>query len=186
MMLGLTGAAYWVVADLVVARGNTWAYLLLAPLLALAYATAFAAERIAPFFDDWNDHDAHGDNAVELPAHPRLRVSGDRRRAADPGDLLAVPVPGPLADAVADVGAGADGVRHRRLRLHDDALPQPPLRAAVAAARGASRRRPALRHERRAAPSAASDHRHDHRQRAARHHGHAGAGRGACSASSSR
>jgi sterol desaturase/sphingolipid hydroxylase (fatty acid hydroxylase superfamily) len=66
MMLGLTGAAYWVVADLVVARGHTWAYLLLAPLLVLAYATAFAAERIAPFFENWNDHDAHGDNKTNL------------------------------------------------------------------------------------------------------------------------
>ncbi len=61
MMLGLTGAAYWVVSELVVAQGNTWAYLLLAPLLILAYVTAFAAERIAPFFENWNDPDAHGD-----------------------------------------------------------------------------------------------------------------------------
>jgi sterol desaturase/sphingolipid hydroxylase (fatty acid hydroxylase superfamily) len=62
MMLGLTGVAYWVVSDLVIARSNPWAYLWLAPLLALGYATAFAAERVAPFFDEWNDHDAHGDN----------------------------------------------------------------------------------------------------------------------------
>jgi sterol desaturase/sphingolipid hydroxylase (fatty acid hydroxylase superfamily) len=61
MMFGLTGAAYWVVSELVVAQGNTWAYLWLAPLLAIAYATSFAAERIASFFDEWNDHDAHGD-----------------------------------------------------------------------------------------------------------------------------
>ena len=33
MMLGLTGVAYWVVSDLVLARGNPWAYLWLAPLL---------------------------------------------------------------------------------------------------------------------------------------------------------
>ena len=33
MMFGLTGAAYWVVSELVVAQGNTWAYLWLAPLL---------------------------------------------------------------------------------------------------------------------------------------------------------
>ena len=37
-----------------------------APLLALAYATAFAAERIAPFFDEWNDHDAHGDTPTNF------------------------------------------------------------------------------------------------------------------------
>jgi len=61
MMLGLTFAAYWVVAELVVARGHTWAYLLLAPLLALAYLTAFSAERIAPFFENWNEHEEHGD-----------------------------------------------------------------------------------------------------------------------------
>jgi sterol desaturase/sphingolipid hydroxylase (fatty acid hydroxylase superfamily) len=61
MMLGLTAAAYLVVSELVVARGNTWAYLLLIPLLAAAYLTAFGAERIAPFFEDWNDHHEHGD-----------------------------------------------------------------------------------------------------------------------------
>lgn len=61
MMFGLTGAAYWVVSELVVAQGHTWAYLLLAPLLVTAYATTFAAERIAPFFGEWNEHEAHGD-----------------------------------------------------------------------------------------------------------------------------
>jgi sterol desaturase/sphingolipid hydroxylase (fatty acid hydroxylase superfamily) len=66
MMLGLTGAAYWVVAELVVAQGNTWAYLLLAPLLVVAYLTAFSAERIAPFFDNWNDPEAHGDTKTTL------------------------------------------------------------------------------------------------------------------------
>jgi sterol desaturase/sphingolipid hydroxylase (fatty acid hydroxylase superfamily) len=66
MMLGLTGAAYWVVADLVVARGQTWAYLLIIPLLGVAYLTAFAAERIAPFYDEWNDHDAHGDTPTNI------------------------------------------------------------------------------------------------------------------------
>jgi hypothetical protein len=66
MMLGLTGAAYWVVADLVVARGHTWAYLLIIPLLGVAYLTAFAAERIAPFYDEWNDHDAHGDTPTNI------------------------------------------------------------------------------------------------------------------------
>ncbi len=61
MMLGLTGAAYWIVSELAVGQNNPWAYLLLAPLLALAYATAFGAEKTAPFFDEWNDHDEHGD-----------------------------------------------------------------------------------------------------------------------------
>jgi sterol desaturase/sphingolipid hydroxylase (fatty acid hydroxylase superfamily) len=66
MMLVLVGAAYWVVSELVVAQGHTWAYLLLAPLLALAYGTSFSAERIAPFFDEWNDHDAHGDTKANI------------------------------------------------------------------------------------------------------------------------
>src|SRR5262245_20936395 len=66
MMFGMTGAAYWVVSDLVVARGHTSAYLLLVPLLAIGYACAFAAERIAPYFDEWNDHDVHADNTANL------------------------------------------------------------------------------------------------------------------------
>jgi sterol desaturase/sphingolipid hydroxylase (fatty acid hydroxylase superfamily) len=61
MMFGLTAAAYWVVSQLVVADGNKWAYLWLVPLLITAYATSMVAERIAPFFDEWNDHDVHGD-----------------------------------------------------------------------------------------------------------------------------
>ena len=79
MMLGLTGVAYWVVADLVLARGNPWAFLWLAPLLALAYATAFAAERIAPFFDEWNDHNAHGDtpsNFLHILVYEMQSING--------------------------------------------------------------------------------------------------------------
>jgi sterol desaturase/sphingolipid hydroxylase (fatty acid hydroxylase superfamily) len=66
MMLGLTAVAYFVVSELAVARGNPWAYLWLAPLLALAYATAFGAEKIAPFFDEWNDHHEHGDTQTSV------------------------------------------------------------------------------------------------------------------------
>lgn len=66
MMFGLTAVAYWVVSELVVAQGHTWAYLLMIPLLVIAYATAFAAEKIAPFFTDWNDHDSHGDNTANF------------------------------------------------------------------------------------------------------------------------
>jgi sterol desaturase/sphingolipid hydroxylase (fatty acid hydroxylase superfamily) len=66
MMFGLTGAAYWVVSHLVIAQGNTWAYLWLAPLLLAAYATAAVAERIAPFYEEWNDHETHGDNKANL------------------------------------------------------------------------------------------------------------------------
>jgi sterol desaturase/sphingolipid hydroxylase (fatty acid hydroxylase superfamily) len=72
MMFGLTGAAYWVVA-----YGHS--YFWLAPLLALAYATAFAAERIAPFFDEWNDNDAHGDtptNVLHVLAYEMSSING--------------------------------------------------------------------------------------------------------------
>ena len=62
MMLGLTTVAYLIVSELVVERGQTWAYVLLIPLLAVAYLTAFGAEKIAPFFEDWNDHHEHGDS----------------------------------------------------------------------------------------------------------------------------
>ncbi|MET1045715.1 MAG: sterol desaturase family protein [Hyphomicrobium sp.] len=64
MMFGLTAAAYWVVSQLVVAEGKTWAYALILPLLVIAYATSMIAERIAPFFDEWNDHHEHGDVAT--------------------------------------------------------------------------------------------------------------------------
>ena len=66
MMLGLTAVAYWVVSELAVAGDNPWAYLWLAPLLALAYATAFGAEKVAPFFDEWNDHHEHGDTQTTV------------------------------------------------------------------------------------------------------------------------
>ena len=104
MMFGMTGAAYWVVSDLVVARGHTWAYLLLVPLLVLAYAIAFASGKDRAVLRELERSRRTRRQHVELPAHHRLRVPGDGWRAADPGDLLAVPVPGHLADAVADVG----------------------------------------------------------------------------------
>ncbi len=62
MMLVLPSAAYAVVVN----SETTWGYLWLAPLLGLAYATAFAAEQIAPFFAEWNDHDAHGDTQTNI------------------------------------------------------------------------------------------------------------------------
>jgi sterol desaturase/sphingolipid hydroxylase (fatty acid hydroxylase superfamily) len=79
MMLGIMAAAYWVVAELAVARDNPWAYLWLAPLLALAYATAFASEKIAPFFDEWNDHHEHGDtptNFLHLLVYEMQSING--------------------------------------------------------------------------------------------------------------
>ncbi len=59
LMLGLTGAAYWVVA-------NGHSYFWLAPLLVIAYATSFAAEKIAPFYSEWNDHHDHGDTTANV------------------------------------------------------------------------------------------------------------------------
>jgi sterol desaturase/sphingolipid hydroxylase (fatty acid hydroxylase superfamily) len=72
MMLGLIGAAYWVVA-------NGYSYFWLAPLLAVAYAASFAAEKIAPFFEEWNDHHAHGDtqtNVLHLIAYELSIING--------------------------------------------------------------------------------------------------------------
>ena len=59
MMLGLTSAACWVVSN-----GHSYAWV--AVLLALAYAAAFAAERVAPFYEDWNHHGDHGDTKVNV------------------------------------------------------------------------------------------------------------------------
>ena len=104
MMLGLTAVAYWIVTDLVVGRGNPWAYLWLAPLLALAYATAFAAEKTRPFFDEWNDHDAHGDtpsNFLHILVYEMQSINGV---LLIPLIVLAVPLPGLLADRVAAAG----------------------------------------------------------------------------------
>lgn len=47
MLLGLNGAAYFVVAN-----GHSYAWLVL--LLIVGFASAFAAERILPYFDEWN------------------------------------------------------------------------------------------------------------------------------------
>src|SRR5690349_2997889 len=96
----------------------------------------------------------------EPRARPRLRNDVDQRRTPYPCDLLALPVPGLMADALADVGPGAPRLLRCRLRFHDDALPEPSLRAALATALGPSWRRPALRLQRRHPPSAAPDSRH--------------------------
>ena len=186
MMLGLTGVAYWIVAELAIAQNNPWAYLWLAPLLALAYATAFAAETHRAVLRRVERSRRARRYADQRPAHPRLRDAEHQRRAAHPAHRLAVSVPGNLADRVAAVGAVARRLRHLRLHLHDDALPQPQVCAAVAAACGASRRRSPLRHERRDAPSAAPGHRHDHRQRAAGASWACRSRSRCCSASSSR
>ena len=62
MMLGLTSVAYWIV----VRATSHWDYFWLAPLLVATYAAAFAAERIAPFYSDWNVNAEHGDTKTNL------------------------------------------------------------------------------------------------------------------------
>lgn len=59
MMLGIPAAAYWVMVS-----GHS--YFWLVPILLLAFGTAFVAERIAPFFEEWNDHGAHGDSHANV------------------------------------------------------------------------------------------------------------------------
>lgn len=72
MMLALPGGAYWVVS-----HGHS--YLWLIPLLAVAYGTAFAAEKIAPFYEEWNDHEDHGDtktNFLHLVVYEASAING--------------------------------------------------------------------------------------------------------------
>lgn len=59
MMFGLTGAAYWVMTS-----GHSYLWLL--PLMLVAFATAFAAEKVAPFFEEWTHHDEHGDTPANF------------------------------------------------------------------------------------------------------------------------
>jgi sterol desaturase/sphingolipid hydroxylase (fatty acid hydroxylase superfamily) len=58
MLLGLNGAAYWIVA-------SGYSYAWLAPLLVVAFVSAHLAERVAPWYEEWNDpaHDHHDDTA---------------------------------------------------------------------------------------------------------------------------
>jgi sterol desaturase/sphingolipid hydroxylase (fatty acid hydroxylase superfamily) len=57
MVFGFNGAAYWLVAS-----GAGYAWLMV--LLALAFATAFAAERILPWYEEWNQ--SHGDGVTNV------------------------------------------------------------------------------------------------------------------------
>jgi sterol desaturase/sphingolipid hydroxylase (fatty acid hydroxylase superfamily) len=57
MVIGLNGAAYYVVAN-----GHSYAWL--APLLALAFATSHVAERMLPFHEEWNH--SHGDEQTNI------------------------------------------------------------------------------------------------------------------------
>ena len=58
MLIGLNGAAYYVVA-----YGHSYMWLL--PLLALAFATAHIAERVIPFHEEWN-HSHGGDEKANF------------------------------------------------------------------------------------------------------------------------
>lgn len=55
MVLGLNGAAFYVVA-----KGHSYAWL--APILGAALLTAFVAERTSPFYEEWNN--SHDDGAA--------------------------------------------------------------------------------------------------------------------------
>jgi len=57
MILGLNGAAYYVVAS-----GHSYAWL--APLLAIAFAASFLAERALPCHEEWNH--SHGDAGANV------------------------------------------------------------------------------------------------------------------------
>ncbi|HRN88132.1 sterol desaturase family protein [Hyphomicrobium sp.] len=57
MVLGLNGAAYYVVA-----YGHSYAWLAL--LIGILLATAFAAERILPWYEEWNH--SHGDERTNV------------------------------------------------------------------------------------------------------------------------
>ena len=171
MMFGLTGAAYWVVA-------NGHSYFWLAPLLAIAYATAFAAERIAPFFEEWNDHAAHGDtptNVLHVMAYEMSSING----------VLLIPVicwlfpfqglwptQSPMWAQVLLAFVIAD---FAFMMMHYLSHRYAPLWRMHSVHHGVGR---TLRVERRHSSPIASGHRHGHRQHAARDHGDAGAGRG--------
>jgi sterol desaturase/sphingolipid hydroxylase (fatty acid hydroxylase superfamily) len=57
MLLGFNGLAYAIVA-------NGYSYLWVAPVLVAALLLAHAAERIAPYFEEWNE--PHGDGETNL------------------------------------------------------------------------------------------------------------------------
>ncbi len=61
MLIGLNGAAIYAVTH---SQSHIWHYAWLLPLLALAFATAFYAERVLPFHEEWNH--SHGDDNVNL------------------------------------------------------------------------------------------------------------------------
>lgn len=70
MILGLNGAAFYVVA-------NRHSYAWLAPFLALAFATSFLAERALPCYDEWNrSHDDVGSNVWHVIVYESSNLIG--------------------------------------------------------------------------------------------------------------
>lgn len=57
MLFGLIGTAVYIVVN-----GHSYAWLL--PLLGIAFASAFAAERVLPYHEEWNH--SHGDDATNI------------------------------------------------------------------------------------------------------------------------
>ena len=73
MILGLNAAAFWIVTQ---GYGYAW----LAPLLIVALASAHLAERVAPWYEEWNDpgrdHHDHGANIAHLIVYEISNVNG--------------------------------------------------------------------------------------------------------------
>jgi len=61
MLLGLNGAAYYTVTHV---QSHLWIALAILALLLLAFGTAFFAERIQPWYAEWNE--PHGDDQTNL------------------------------------------------------------------------------------------------------------------------
>jgi sterol desaturase/sphingolipid hydroxylase (fatty acid hydroxylase superfamily) len=70
MLLGLNGAAYWVVS-----QGHSYAWLL--PLLVVAFAAAHAGEHIAPWYEEWNDpHQDDNANIAHIIVYEISNING--------------------------------------------------------------------------------------------------------------
>lgn len=70
MVLGLNGAAYYVVT-----HGHSYAWLIL--LIGLLLGTAFAAEQILPWYDEWNhSHDDETTNIFHAVVYELQNVNG--------------------------------------------------------------------------------------------------------------
>jgi sterol desaturase/sphingolipid hydroxylase (fatty acid hydroxylase superfamily) len=72
MLIVLPVSAYLLVS-------NGYSYAWLALILVIAFASAFAAEKIAPYFEEWTDHQAHGDigtNVLHTIAHEVSVING--------------------------------------------------------------------------------------------------------------